>query len=136
MNHSHRVGIRIKQKVDLSEIAVIGRNHKSLKEFWPYLKKMGIPVHYKKGENVLENPIINELINFWTFLVFPRSEESLIEVLSSPFWKIPQLEIWKLLLAARNQKIPLDSKINLHETRIWAITKESENLEMSQNYFI
>jgi DNA helicase-2/ATP-dependent DNA helicase PcrA len=122
----------IKQKVDLSEIAVIGRNHKSLKEFWPYLKKMGIPVHYKKGENVLENPIINELINFWKFLVFPRSEENLIEILSYPFWGLSNLEIWKLLLAARNQKIQLDSKTNLHETRIWAITKESENLEIQK----
>lgn len=85
-----------------SEIAVLAPRHKVLEPLVPFLNNLQIPVRYEKRENILEAPIIRQLITMTRLvLALSNHDEQLAnsyfpEVLSYEFWQIPLTDVWQL----------------------------------------
>lgn len=89
-----------KQQVDLSEIAIIARNHKALEAIVPFLAKYDLPIDYDKQYNLLNETIIHQLVMMLQFIYSLTPTQSprndlLPEILSYPFWDLDTLDIWK-----------------------------------------
>ncbi|MDB5186242.1 MAG: uvrD [Candidatus Saccharibacteria bacterium] len=97
---------KIKELIDsgtkASEIAVIAPKHKQLEPLVPYLNSLNVPVRYEKRENILEAPVVRQLILMSRLvLALHENNEKLADalwpqVLSFDFWQIPTTSIWKL----------------------------------------
>lgn len=87
--------------VNASEIAVLAPKHKQLEPLVAYLNKRDIPVRYEKRENILETPVVRQLITMSKLvLALHKGEHKLAdslwpEVLSYDFWQIPLAHIWR-----------------------------------------
>ncbi|MGH7195977.1 MAG: ATP-dependent helicase [Candidatus Saccharimonadales bacterium] len=92
----------IKQNVRPSQIAVLAPRHKLLEPLVPFLNQLDIPVRYEKRENILEEPIIKQLISMSRLAqALAANNESLAaslwpEVLSYHFWQLDIVDIWKI----------------------------------------
>ncbi len=92
----------VKGGVPASEIAVLAPRHKYLEPLVPYLNNREIAVHYEKRENILETPVVLQLLTMSRLVLAlkegDRQKEASLwpEVLSYPFWNIPISAIWKL----------------------------------------
>ncbi|MFO0971715.1 MAG: ATP-dependent DNA helicase [Candidatus Saccharimonadales bacterium] len=92
----------IKGGVPASEIAVLAPQHKYLEPLVPYLNNRDIAVRYEKRENILEAPIIRELLAMAALVIALKEGNTQLqsalwpEVLSFSFWNIPTSTIWKL----------------------------------------
>jgi DNA helicase-2/ATP-dependent DNA helicase PcrA len=95
----------IKKGVEPQEIAVICRKHEHLRSLSNILSTHKIPFSYEKKENVLEKQHIKELVTIVQFAELAsvgKGEELIPEILAYPFWKLPTIEIWKLISEWRN----------------------------------
>jgi DNA helicase-2/ATP-dependent DNA helicase PcrA len=85
-----------------SEIAVLAPRHKQLEPLVPYLNARGVPVRYEKRENILETPVIRQIITMCRLVMALHDNNQALaaslwpEVLSFEFWHLPVSEIWKL----------------------------------------
>ena len=89
-----------KQQKDLSEIAIIARNHKSLEAIVPFLSEYDLPIDYDKQYNLLNETIIHQLVVILQFIYSLTPSQSprndlLPEILSYSFWEIDKLTIWQ-----------------------------------------
>jgi DNA helicase-2/ATP-dependent DNA helicase PcrA len=89
-----------KQQMDLSEIAIIARNHKALEAIVPFLSKYDLPIDYDKQYNLLNETIIHQLVIMLQFIYSLTPTQSprndlLPEILSYPFWGLDNLDIWQ-----------------------------------------
>jgi DNA helicase-2/ATP-dependent DNA helicase PcrA len=94
----HWVAKQIKKYINSgtkpSEIAVICTKHKYLEGFLPYIASESIPIAYEKKENILDEPIIKQIITISNLIEtlahkkYKESDNLLSEVLSYPFWNI------------------------------------------------
>ncbi|HKU18063.1 MAG TPA: ATP-dependent DNA helicase [Candidatus Saccharimonadales bacterium] len=97
---------QIKQLVDSGtpkvDIAVLAPKHKQLEPLVPYLAELGIPMRYEKRENILEAPVVRELITMSKLvLALSRQDHGAADalwpqVLSFEFWELPLSELWQL----------------------------------------
>src|SRR6266568_1169038 len=77
------------------EIAVLAPQHKYLEPIVTFLRQEKIPVRYEKRENVLDDPVINQLLRMAELCLAlkrhqPAAANSLwAEVLSFDFWQLP-----------------------------------------------
>lgn len=84
------------------QIAIIAPKHKYLEPLVPYLNNMHIPVHYEKRENILDAPVIRQLLSMSRLVLALRDGAEATanalwpQVLSYDFWQIPTSVIWKL----------------------------------------
>lgn len=92
----------IKNGTHPREIAVLAPKHRQLEPLVPYLAKRGIPVRYEKRENVLDAPIIKQLLAMSKLVLALQARDKVTanalwpEVLSYDFWQIPVREVWEL----------------------------------------
>jgi DNA helicase II / ATP-dependent DNA helicase PcrA len=92
----------IQQGVNPREIAIIAPRHRQLQPIVPYLKTHQIPIRYEKRENILESPIIQQIITMARLSHYiavgdiTSSNALWPEVLSYAFWQLPVSKIWKL----------------------------------------
>lgn len=89
-----------KNQVDLSEIAIIARNHNDLQEIVPFLAHYDLPLDYEKQYNLLNETIIHQLVVMLEFIYSLTPSQAvrsdlLPEILSYPFWELDNLAIWK-----------------------------------------
>lgn len=88
--------------VNPSEIAVLAPKHRYLEPLVAYLNSRGIPISYEKRENILQSPIIHELLTMSKLALAikegnePAANELWPEVLSYVFWGFDIAEIWKI----------------------------------------
>lgn len=97
---------RIKKLIDSgtspSEIAVLAPKHKHIEPLVPYLNSLDIPVRYEKRENILEAPVVKQLITMSQLVLALEANNQLLanhlwpQVLSYDFWGLPTSEIWQL----------------------------------------
>ncbi len=123
----------IKQGVKPEEIAVIAPRHKYLERLMPYLGNLRLPVAYERRENILEAPIILQLVRMAelvTAIAENRQDDAnnlLGEVLGYDFWNIPPETLLDLSLEAYNRhKHWLDLLVkhkdkNLREITNWCV---------------
>ena len=92
-----------------SEIAVLGRNHRQLMQFLPYLREANIAISYERRNNVLEAEhvraitLMARVVNALGEQRFDIVESLLPELLSYDFWGLSTDELWKLSLSAYRQ---------------------------------
>lgn len=99
------IASQIKQLIDdgtePSEIAVLAPKHRYLEPLVGHLNALEIPVQYEKRENILETPIIIELLTMVRLVLAIKqgdrdtSNALWPEVLSYNFWQIPVRTIWE-----------------------------------------
>ncbi|MEO6513379.1 MAG: ATP-dependent DNA helicase [Candidatus Saccharimonadales bacterium] len=98
----------IKQGTHPREIAVLAPRHKHLEPLVRYLNAEHIPVRYEKRENLLEAPVVAELITMSRLvLALSRHDDTTAnglwpEVISFDFWELPTSAIWQLSWATRD----------------------------------
>jgi DNA helicase II / ATP-dependent DNA helicase PcrA len=109
-----RVAELIKQGVHPREIAVLAPRHKQLEPLVRYLNAKHVPVRYEKRENLLEAPVVAELITMSRLvLALARHDEATAnglwpQVISFDFWQLPTSAIWQLSWATRDS----DTRLN------------------------
>lgn len=95
----------IKKGTRPEQIAVIAPRHRYLERLMPYLGNVHIPVAYERRENILEAPIIIQLLTMATLIVAIAENrqddvDALIsEVLGYDFWNIQPEELLEISLS-------------------------------------
>lgn len=96
---SERIGKYIEQGTSPEQIAVIAPRHKYLERLMPYLGNRRIPVAYERRENILDSPIVLQLITM-AKLVDAISQNNqddvdalISEVLGYDFWNIDESKL-------------------------------------------
>lgn len=99
---ARQIQMIIKNGVRPCEIALLAPKHKQLEPIIPYLSAYNIPTRYEKRENILEAPIVKELVAM-SKLVLALHEDNQAyanalwpEVLSNECWQLPTDLIWRL----------------------------------------
>ncbi len=92
------------------EIAVLAPRHKHLEPLTAHLNARGIPVRYEKRENILEAPVVSQLLTM-SQLVIALSQKNdgaanslWPEVLSFDFWQLPTSSIWNISWLTGNKE--------------------------------
>lgn len=99
---AHQINSLIKSGTKPREIAVLAPKHRYLEPLVAHLNELDIPVQYEKRENILDAPIIKQLLTMCRLVLAlsqadHRTADSLWpEVLSYDFWQIPVRTIWQL----------------------------------------
>lgn len=84
-----------------SDIAIIAPRHKQLEPLVPHLENQQVPVRYEKRENILEAPVVKQIITMSRLVLeLAANDEAQAdhlwpEVLSYDFWRIPISRIWE-----------------------------------------
>lgn len=142
----------IKEGTKPSEIAVLATGHKHLEPLVAYLNEQQVPVRYEKRENILETPIVRQLLTMSKLvLALQRGDYALAdslwpEVLSYDFWQIPLKDIWKFSWKVRDSKGELtwcsalldDEQLQKPAQLLIALSAKAgdETLEMMLDYLI
>ncbi len=98
-----------------SEIAVLGPKHRQLQPLVPYLAALEVPMRYEKRENILEAPVVRQLVTMSKLVLALNNHNDGTanalwpEVLSFDFWNIPVSELWQL--SWRIQDAPRGDKL-------------------------
>ena len=85
-----------------SQIAVLAPKHRQLGPLVPYLANLEVPMRYEKRENILEAPVVRQLIIMSKLILalatrnFGQADALWPEVLSFDFWCIPTAALWQL----------------------------------------
>lgn len=99
---AHEIKKLIDQGTQPSEIAILAPKHRQLEPLVPYLAELGIPMRYEKRENILEAPVVSQLVIMSKLVLalharnYDTADALWPEVLSYDFWNIPIKDIWKL----------------------------------------
>ncbi|PIV90801.1 hypothetical protein COW46_01500 [Candidatus Gracilibacteria bacterium CG17_big_fil_post_rev_8_21_14_2_50_48_13] len=121
------------QGTDPAEIAVLARNHAHLAAVAKRMRQEGVPFVYERSNNILEDPVIGELLDMLDVvgtLFSPRydlKDDILSRILCHPYWGIPTLTLWKL------------SRDAFTERQSWLDTmlaSENEHLQSIAQFFI
>lgn len=103
-----RIAELFAQGISPSEIAVIAPRHKYLERLMPYLGNQRVPVAYERRENILESPIIIQLLTMAQLvsaIADNRQDDVDIlmsQVLSYDFWDIPADDLLQISLNCYN----------------------------------
>ncbi len=89
--------------VPLSEVAVIYRNHRQAEDMARYLQVLDIPLNIKKKLNVLDQPLVRQMLTILEYIQMETErahsgEHLLFHLLHFPFFGIRPLDIAKLSL--------------------------------------
>jgi len=100
---------RYKNGEDLSEIAVLYRNHKQAEEISQYLEQKNIPVNIRKKSDVLSSLFVQKLLTILEYVsgeaYMPHSREDLLfEILHYDFFQIPALDIARFAADIRDKR--------------------------------
>ena len=110
-------------KVDLSEICILARNHKSIVPFARHLEKLGIPLKYEKGQDILKSEHILELVKLASLILdivdAKNIDAQLSDVLCSEYWMLKTIDIYNLAATARKLKMTwLDTMLKSKELNL------------------
>lgn len=148
-----KIAALIKQGTHPREIAVLAPRHKQLEPLVRYLNAEHVPVRYEKRENLLEAPVVAELITMSRLvLALSRHDDTAAndlwpEVISFDFWQLPTSAIWQLSWATRDgaektnwSKAMLDDGTAFREPALLFLTLahkvSTETLETMLDYLI
>ncbi len=92
----------VEQGTSPSEIAVLAPKHRQLEPLVPYLAELGVPMRYEKRENILEAPVVKQLLTMSKLVLALAAHDEHAadalwpQVLSFDFWRLPVADIWQL----------------------------------------
>ena len=93
-----------------SEIAVLAPRHKYLEPLVGYLNEAAVPVRYEKREDILETPVIQQVLSIARLLQALSSGHTAQanalwpQVLSFAFWQLPVSVVWQLSWQVNDEK--------------------------------
>ncbi|MGB4758988.1 MAG: ATP-dependent DNA helicase [Candidatus Saccharimonadales bacterium] len=99
---SGKIATLIKQGVQPKDIVVLSPKHKQLESLVGYLNNHAIPVRYDKREDILQTPVVTELLVLARLAVaLARNRQDIADslwpqVLSFDFWQIPTQDVWRM----------------------------------------
>ncbi len=94
----------IKKGTKPEAIAVIARRHAELVALVPFLEQQGIAINYERRDNVLENPLIRDLLLLTNVIVALHEQQLndanalLPELVALPAFGFKPIDIWQLSL--------------------------------------
>ena len=97
-----------------SQIAILAPRHRQLEPLVPYLNACQVPVRYEKRENILETPVIKQLLSMSRLvLALANNDQAMAnhlwpEVLSYDFWHLPIGAIWEVSWQVADQSYLAD----------------------------
>ncbi|PID99429.1 hypothetical protein CSA80_01560 [Candidatus Saccharibacteria bacterium] len=95
-----------------SHIAVLAPKHKQLEPLVPYLQSQRLPVAYEKRENILEAPVVRELLTMSRLVIALHESNHAVadslwpEVLSYDFWNFSTADIWQTSWQTSEERKP------------------------------
>jgi DNA helicase-2/ATP-dependent DNA helicase PcrA len=87
-----------------SSVAVIARGHESLRQLASRLHMLAVPVHYEQQRNVLDHPVVNQVIWISKAVEAMRAGDkaavniAIANVVQHPMWNISPKELWEIAL--------------------------------------
>ena len=112
----------LEQGTSPSEIAILAPKHKNLEPLLPYLHAHGIPVRYERRENILEAPVIRQLLTMSKLVLALHGRKQALadslwpEILSYDFWQFPVSSIWRLSWDCAEQRKPWSELLLANDT--------------------
>ncbi len=119
---ANKIAALIVSGVSASSIAVLAPKHRFLVPLVPYLQVQQIPVRYERRENILEAPVVLQLITMSKLVLALHSRRQTLadslwpEVLSYDFWQFPVSHIWQLSWQASQARKPWSELLLSNET--------------------
>lgn len=113
----------VKKGVKPSAIGVIAPRHRYLERLMPYLGRQQVPVAYERRENILEAPLILQLLAMSRLVTAlannqqAEADQLFGEVLSYEFWQLPAEVIIEVSLAAYQQHAHWLGLLSSHPNR-------------------
>lgn len=107
--------------ISADEIAILAPKHRFLEPIVPYLREREVPVRYEKRENILEAPVVQQLITMAKLVLnLQRRDDAGANalwptVLSYAFWGIATADIWRLSWEAADTHTPWSRLLLEHE---------------------
>jgi len=106
---AERIAELIQGGTNPSAIAVLAPKHKYLQAAAPLLTKLAVPIRYQRSENVLETPLIRQILTIARLLIALQKDDGSAEqywpeVLSFLFWELPNSHIWQLAWRVNDQR--------------------------------
>jgi DNA helicase-2/ATP-dependent DNA helicase PcrA len=90
--------------------AIIAPRHKYLESIVPYFRKHQIPVTYDKRENVLESPLVTQILQIARLCIAIHDDAPTDhfwpEILTYEYWGIDPAKIWQLARTAASEHQP------------------------------
>ncbi len=88
---------------ELSKVAIIYRKHKQVEDLVNVLEKLGVPLNIKRRINILDLPIIRNLLNILSYLNeemvnYEDGQHRLFEILHYKYFGINPLDVGKIAL--------------------------------------
>jgi len=92
---------------EISRMAVLYRNNRQVEQITRYLTVKGIPYNARKRENVLQTPLIKQLVTIITYLhreaTKPHTEEGMLfTILHYPVFQLTPLQVAQLFATNRS----------------------------------
>ncbi|HXL58246.1 MAG TPA: ATP-dependent DNA helicase, partial [Chitinophagaceae bacterium] len=93
----------------LNNVAVLYSQHKQAENIIALMERRGLPYWVKKSVNILELPLIIQIINVFKYIQAEQTkpfsgEELLFEIMHSPFFRIKPLDIAQLSLYIKSKE--------------------------------
>jgi len=128
-----------KQQVDLSDIAIIARNHKALEAIVPFLAQYDLPIDYDKQYNLLNETIIHQLMVMLQFIYSLTPTQSprndlLPEILNYQFWDLDTLDIWQFFQIRDYKQTHIERLYNSSDKSLQEIGQLFLNLAILSEY--
>lgn len=91
---------------NLSEVAIIARDHKDLQAILPYLDRAKVPYMYERSANVFDESHVRELVTLCNYAANVASnsntrDELLPLILSAPYWGIDRAELFRFAVEVK-----------------------------------
>ena len=109
----------IAKQVPPGKIAVIYKENRYGEELLAYFRLKNIPVYSRRNINLLEDPLIGQLLLIIRYLVSAHEhevpfngDEMLFEILHAEWFRIPSIEIATLTSEAYKERTPLRKLLN------------------------
>ncbi|HEY9585318.1 MAG TPA: ATP-dependent DNA helicase, partial [Candidatus Paceibacterota bacterium] len=99
------IGERHKRGEPLEKIAVLARKNSDIRALALHFAKRGLPYHMLSEADVLEDEDVQKLVRLLRAVVRFGEDDALVDALSSDFFRLDHLDIWKMIRAADTRKI-------------------------------
>jgi len=92
-----------KKKVDFNDVAVFYRDNREADDLMKIFDAFGIPHRLNRGEDVLKDKTINQLVDLMKFLLNTNDDELLFYVLNFDFWNIDAVDVYQIFVESKQK---------------------------------